>query len=53
MRCDVGFNRFDTGGVFVAWVDGAVDLCTVPRDKWGVREDVLLSDTRVLVGLFA
>ncbi|KAG1657433.1 hypothetical protein FOA52_011713, partial [Chlamydomonas sp. UWO 241] len=46
-QCEVAFTHFNTG-VFVAWVDGAVELRTVPCPEWGMREDVLLSDTRVL-----
>jgi len=39
----------EDGGVFVYWCPDSKDLKSIEPGDWGVRQDVLLSDTRILV----
>ena len=47
--CDVDWQHFEHGGVFIYWCGGAKELPMVPAADWGCSPQVLLSDTRILV----
>ena len=50
-RADVDWQHFPHGGAFIYWCTGAEALPAVPTREWGCCPEVLLSDTRILVGM--
>jgi len=47
-ECDVDWQHFEHGGVFIYWCNNAHELSSVPMSNWVVKPEVLLSDTRIL-----
>lgn len=44
---DVDYQHFKEGA-FILWVNKAEELKNVPQERWGVSQEKLLSDTRIL-----
>ncbi len=49
-EADVDWTHYPAGGAFIYWCGAAKQLDGVPMHEWSVPSQVLLSDTRILVG---
>lgn len=47
---EVDWQHFPNGGTFIYWAHHSCELSHVPQREWSIKEAVLLSDTRILVG---